>query len=342
MGGKASVHITILAHDGCMASSIYNTIDFFKAASELHGRGKRAPFSKIEVISVDGNRVIAHNKLVVQPDMATHEVERADLVVVPGFSFFSLEIPDIPYKTLSFLRRMHQNGSILAAMCTGSFLLAEAGLLDGKVATTSWLVADIFEKRYPSVQLHRSRMVTDDSHILCSGSITAYLNMFLYIIEKYVSREAMLFCSKAMLIDPGKESQAPYMAFIPKRTHQDKTILMAQEYMETRFGTALTIEEVARHVGLGLRQFRRRFKEATGESPIGYIQLIRIDHAKRLLEEGTLSLSEITWKVGYEDISSFRKLFKRATGIPPSRYRNQFHSPSFAPKKSFAGQRACG
>ena len=212
----------------------------------------------------------------------------------------------------------------IAAMCTGTFMLAETGLLDGKIATTNWQFARRFQRRYPKVHLRMDRILTEEAGLICTGAATSMYNLGLHLIRTFGSEALASVCSKALLVDPNRESQSPYSIFSARKDHGDGSILEAQEWMEGHYADNITIDAIAREAGISPRHFKRRFRKATGESPLGYLQNLRMDAAKRRLETTLDNVNEITFQIGYEDSSTFRRLFKRYTGISPREYRDKF------------------
>jgi transcriptional regulator GlxA family with amidase domain len=213
---------------------------------------------------------------------------------------------------------------MIGTTCTGAFFLAETGLLDGRVATTNWSFASYFQKLYPDVNLKPERILTEDNGIICSGATTSFLDLCLYIIEKFSSSKLANRCAKSLLIEPNRRSQSPYFIFDYQKNHGDEKVLVAQSYMEEKFTETISVEALASDLGISPRHFKRRFKSATGDSPLSYLQRIRIEAAKLQLETTRESIDEITWQVGYEDSNSFRKLFKKFTGLSPREYRDRF------------------
>lgn len=223
-----------------------------------------------------------------------------------------------------WLARQGRKGACLCSVCAGAFLLAQTGLLKGRKATTHWNLADSFATRFPDILLKRERMLIDEGDCITAGGVSAYMDLSLYLTARFGSPELAASLSKLLLIDPSRHLQSPYRTCSFIKNHGDTAILAVQKWLEENYAKPTTIHELADKAGLGERTFMRRFKKATGDTPLEYLQQLRIEGARKLLETTSETVEGITFKSGYEDISSFRKLFKNQTGLSPSAYRQKF------------------
>lgn len=323
--------ITILASDGCMLSGISGLIDALSIANvwnQALDKQNSTLLFETEIVSIDGKDIHGNGNIRFQADRPISSVDDTDLLIIPPYMPTPEFFKNHDNVLLGWISNMYQNNARIAALCTGVFMLAETGLLDGKPATTNWQFARYFRRLYPDVRLEIDRILTEEDRLICSGTSTSMFSLILYIVENYGSKELASICSKALLVDPGRESQSPYIMLKFPKDHFDAEILEAQKWMETRYSEAVSIDSIASEVGLSPRHFKRRFKSATGESPLGYLQQVRIEVAKNRLETTLESMNEITWQIGYEDSSSFRRLFKKYTGLSPREYRDKFARPS--------------
>jgi transcriptional regulator GlxA family with amidase domain len=313
--------------DGCLASSITTLLDAFSIADLWYGSLTGNPELTLfdaAIVSTDGRPVTAYGGLRLLPEMGVDDVDRADCVVISPILPNVTPLPcDLP-RLGRWLDSVRDQGGILATVCTGTFILAELGLLDGRRATTNWQYARLFRKRYPRVRLEEEEMLTEDGDIICTGAATAVNNLALHLIRRYGSQQLATACSRALLVDPNRHSQAPYTRALPLKPHGDEQVLKAQALIEAGYSEIETVDEVASRVGISPRHFKRRFKKATGELPLKYLQRVRIDAAKERLESTRETIDAITWAVGYRDISSFCRLFKQYTSISPKAYREKF------------------
>jgi transcriptional regulator GlxA family with amidase domain len=319
------IKVTILAVENAMAASVMGTMDIFCQVgitwNYIFGR-PFAPCFEVAVASMDGRPVKCFNGAQIQPQCAMESVETTDLILVSSFAGYeALAGSD---RVGEWLRRHHGRGTVIGSICLGTFLLAATGLLDGKTATTHWGFVDEFRKRFPMVRLRPDRLIADEGSILTSGACSSYIDLSLYLIERFCGPEKSLECSKTILHDRGRSSQAPYAVHRFRKDHNDPQVLVAQQRMEADFGTPVDINHLAQSCGMSRRSFERRFKSATGEAPLLYLQRLRVEAAKRLLESAAVSFNEIAFQVGYEDSSFFRKVFKRHTGLLPGEYRYKF------------------
>jgi transcriptional regulator GlxA family with amidase domain len=223
-----------------------------------------------------------------------------------------------------WIKSCSARGTRVVSFCTGAFLLAETGLLDGRVATTHWQCANLFRKTYPRVDLQADRLIVDQGKVITSGAATAFQDTMLYVIELYSGREAAVLTAKIMLLELGRQTQLPFTIFSTQKTHDDRQILRIQERLETQLHQPLDIGALAKWGGMSLRNFDRRFRDATGDPPSTYIQKMRIEKTKRILESSNEPVNQIMTKVGYEDRRSFRRLFRRLTGLSPRAYRVKY------------------
>jgi transcriptional regulator GlxA family with amidase domain len=212
----------------------------------------------------------------------------------------------------------------VAAACNGNFFLAEAGILNSKKATTHWSMIEVFRKRYPKVIVQPERIIVDNGSILSAAGVTAYFNLAIFLIERYASKDLAISCAKVFLVDSGRKIQTPYQMFQIPKNHGDEQIAHLQEWLEMNFNNTISLDKLASIASLGKKSLARRFKKETGDTPLLYVQKLRVENAKRLLESKNLSFSEITWKVGYNDVSAFHKVFKSETGLTPIEYRSKF------------------
>jgi transcriptional regulator GlxA family with amidase domain len=323
--------IRLWVYDGIMASSVAGCIDVFTLANvvgaEMKGRGKMPPL-RWRVESLDGKPVRAASGQVVNVDGPINARAAADAVIVAapfvanieGF-FASTELLNPLYAAL---RRQHERGALLASYCIGSFILAEAGLLDGGVATTHWAKAKMFAKRYPEVDLRVSEILTEQNNILCSAAVTTSLNLALRIVEKFAGRHVAVETGRMMLIDSNRVSQSSYAVMQEEPQHSDALVARAQRIMEKSLQKGFNLGEMARHLAVSERTLNRRFKLAVDAAPLQYLQKLRVDVAKRLLQMGGLTVDVVGERVGYRDLSTFRRLFKRETGLAPREYQRRF------------------
>lgn len=326
--------VRIWAIEHALASGIAAPIDIFMAANRIaveSGSGNgRTPSIEWRVESIDGKPVRTASGQVIAVDGRINGKSAADAIWVTG-PFVSdiglfMSRPTVLSPLLDALRRQHERGTLIATYCTGAFLLAEAGLLNGRVATTHWSKAKSFSSRYPDVELRASEVLTEQDNVLCSGAVTSYQNLALRLVEKLANARAAAATAKVMLIDANRGSQDSFIDFsrIDRLEHDDQLVARAQRWMEKHIHEPFNLASLSRHLAVSERTINRRFKLAVGEPPLKYLQTLRIEVAKRLLESKRLSIDAVSERVGYIDISSFRQLFKRVTGVSPGDYRRRF------------------
>ncbi len=248
-----------------------------------------------------------------------------DLVLIPGFTT-DMDIPlKLNQPLIAWLSSQHGHGKTeLASICTGAFILAATGAAEGKQMTTHWAFEQDFRRRYPRVKLMPEKIVTDDQGIYASGGAYSALNLLLYLIEKFCDSETALWLSKVFQIDMGRASQKPFVIFNLQKMHTDDSVAKVQAHIEQHFDQPLIVTELATQFAFSRRNFIRRFKEATGNTPIEYIQRVRIEAAKRLLESTAKSVEEIIFSCGYNDGKAFRDIFRKLTGFTPLVYRDKY------------------
>lgn len=248
-----------------------------------------------------------------------------DLIIVPSFSVDDMEPVIVQNKAaISWLKEMHATGSEIASLCVGSYFLAEAGLLDGKEVTSHWAAADDIQKRYPGIKMKSDLVITDQDGIYTSGGAFSSLKLVLYLIEKFCGREAALWISKMYAIEMDRTSQAHFAVFMGQHRHDDKEILKAQEYIEQNYKSEIAMDDVSGLINMGQRNFIRRFKAATNNTPFEYLQRVRIESAKKAIEMNHKDLPFIMEDTGYNDLKAFRTIFKRITGLSPMEYKKKY------------------
>ena len=320
--------ISILILEQSLPSGIVSFVDVFKMAGAVWDKSRGVavnPLFDIEIVSIDGKPVHYSRSLEIKPDKAICDVKTTDLIMVPSSGYDINTLGPYPRKMTDWLARHHAKGTRIAAGCTGVFLLAEAGILDGKMATTHWGYVDLFKQRYPRVLMNPDQMITEDTHLFCAGGGSAGIDLCLYLIEGCCGRKVANRCAKLLLLERGRDVQPSFAGFHPSKQHQDPEIIKAQNWIETHSSHAVCIDDLASLVGMGLRNFKRRFKNATGDSPLVYVQKLRVESAKTMLEKKSTGIEDIARQVGYDDIGFFRKVFARYVGISPSLYRQKFN-----------------
>ena len=282
----------------------------------------------VEVASQDGEVIRTFSGSTFKPDTAINGIKHTDLIIIPGIwgdidAFLAKH-----QHLIEWLKQQYQQGALIACMSSGTFLLAETGLLDAKSATTYWRMVDQFRARFPKVILQPERKITSADNLFCSGGIGSGIELAIYLIERIWGIDVAQKVAQNFLMDMHREAPAFQLVFDQQKRHEDKLILQAQQWLEANFSADFLLEEVADKIGLGLRSFMRRFKKATGDTPLNYLQRIRVETAKELLEHSAMSVDEISYRVGYEDTSFFCRLFKRNTNSTPSEFRSNRKKPS--------------
>lgn len=316
--------VAILAPQQCVHSSVVGTLDVLLCAESLwRSMGGEALFAQLDIVTRDGGPVTAHNGQAVAASSSIGGLPAPEMIVVPAI-MDGLDAALEDTATLHWLDEAHRRGAVICSVCAGAFLLAEAGLLTGRQATTHWALVERFRKRYPDVDLRPERMLVDNGDTVCAGGVTAYLDLALHLAGRFGSGELAAACSKLLLIDARRNMQSPYSIFAAQKGHGDRQVEEVQDWLEGHHTEAVSVAQLARVARLGLRTFTRRFTRATGDTPSEYLQRLRMETAKRLLESTDQSVDEVAAGCGYTDLTAFCRRFKAVTGLPPGRYRGRF------------------
>ena len=319
-------HVSILIPEGdCSLTHIEATHQILSEVNVFLAARDRDPVFDIELAALDKATTLKKGLYSIKPDNTIAGISKTDLVIIPALQggdmvkSLRLNEPFVPW-----LKKQYTQGAELASFCLGSFLLASTGLLDNKRCTTHWSAANEFRATFPQVELVPEKILTDESGIYSSGGALSFTNLLLYLIEKYAGRDMAVLASKVFMIDIDRDQQSPFIIFKAQKNHEDEPILKAQEFIEKNFTERLSVDELASMFALGRRNLERRFKKATSNTVIEYIQRVKIEAAKLSLESSRENVNEVMYKVGYNDTKAFRTTFKKITGLSPVQYRNKF------------------
>lgn len=318
--------VSILATHQTIATTVLGPMDVFFLAGRLWNTiydKPMTPFFDVEIVSEKKGPVKCLNNLLIHPHRTISEVGKTDLIIISSITNRERK-PNFNPETIHWLQRQHRMGASIASVCTGAFLLAATGLLDGKTATTHWGFMDLFRERYPLVDLKPEKLITDEGNLYCAGALSAGIDLSIYLVGKFCGHEVAIACSKALMHDMGRQSQAPYSVLQFQKKHADEAVLAAQVWLEEHFVEPVDIHVMARAHGMSRRTFERRFKKATGDTPLFYLQKTRVEAAKKMIETERATFDEISYRIGYENSSHFREIFKKHTGLLPTQYERYF------------------
>ena len=327
------INATILyCPDGSVSASIAPLEVFYAAGTRwnLCMSSVPEPRFSITTASTDGKPVTGGAGVTLTPDKALADITSTDLILVPAGGTDVDVMLEKNAATIPWLKAMQARGAMIAGVCTGTAILAEAGLLDGRRATTHWAVADLYRERFPKVDWQPQFVVTEDRGVLCGGGVYASIDLALYIVEKLCGRDIAVGCAKSLVLQMPRTYQETFSVLPFGRSHADQQIRKAEDWLHNHFPDDIDLDALAGDFSMTPRTFLRRFKAATGETPLAYLQGLRIAAAKRMLEEDRMTIQEVGLAVGYEDAAFFRALFKRHARISPAAYRERYGTRSTA------------
>jgi transcriptional regulator GlxA family with amidase domain len=261
----------------------------------------------------------------IKPDLLIDEVEKTDLIIIPAMFGTHETALELNKDFIPWLVKQHKLGAEIATYCIGAFFLASTGLLNGKSCSTHWIHANDFRTLFPDVNLVDDKIMTEDDGIYTSGGAYSFLNLVIYLVEKYTGREMAVLTAKTFTIDIDRKSQSPFTIFKGQKLHEDDSIRKAQDFIETNYQEKITVDQLASYLCLGRRNLERRFRKATSNTVAEYIQRVKMEAAKMSLESSRENVNEVMYKVGYNDNKAFRSTFKKVTGLSPLQYRNKFN-----------------
>ena len=335
------IDVTVLFLEGGYISTAINAIEVFRSAGVMwNALGGGEPVARFQVTSASpgGTAVHPDGPMTIAPERALEDVGRTDLIFVPASGADLQMMVDEGYNietviarnahVVPWLREQADAGVQIAAVCSGVALVAEAGILDGRQGTMHWALADIYARRFPDVDWQPEYLVTDSGGIYCGGGVNSASDLSLYLVEKFCGRDVAVKCAQALLIEMPRVWQTAFAHLDVTARHDDAAIGRAQDWIHSHAVEGVRFDDLAVEIGMSPRNFIRRFKAATGATPLAYLQKLRIATAKRMLETGQSPIQEVSCRVGYEDLIFFRNLFKRHTGLSPGEYRRRFGARS--------------
>ena len=316
--------VSILVPETAVPATIVNPRYLFSAVNMFFSDAGHEPFFEVQLVGMDKNVSLDGGIMSMHPDKLISEVSHTDLIIIPAISGDVSEAIELNAAFLPWIQEQYKQGAEVASLCIGAFLLAATGLVDGRHCSTHWLYASQFRTMFPNVTLTDGRIVTDQQGIYSSGGANSHWNLLLYLVEKYTSREMAIIASKFFVLDMDLQSQLPFTMFKGQKNHDDEYVLRAQDFIEQHYQERITVDDLAGRFAIGRRTFERRFKKATSNTVIEYIQRVKIEAAKTALEKARKTVNEVIYDVGYSDTKAFRDLFRKVTGLTPMEYRSKF------------------
>lgn len=317
-------HITILVPAHAILGSIEGPRQVFTEVNKFLASIVRPALCQVQLAGLQKQVPVCGGKYTVFTDAVISDIEKTDLVIIPALDGDMTTVLEKNKDFIPWIVQQYNEGAEVASLCVGAFLLAATGLVDGKKVATHWMAANDFKARFTQVQLVADKIITDEHRIYSSGGAFSYLNLILYLVEKYAGRDIAVFMSKAFQIDIQRSSQSPFTVFKGQKEHEDEAVKKAQEFIEQNVHEKVTVEELADRFAVSRRNLERRFKKATSNTIAEYMQRVKMEAAKMSLESSGDNINEVMYKVGYTDTKAFRTTFKKITGLSPVQYRNQY------------------
>lgn len=318
-------NITILIPENAVLAAINDPRNIFTSVNQfLQMAGKPAAFN-VQMVGLTKEVKLHDNLFTVHADATIDEVKQTDLVFVPAISGNIEDTLEMNKDFLPWIVQQYEDGAEIVSLCIGAFLLASTGLLNGKRCSTHWLFANEFRAMFPEIELVDDKIITEDQGLYSSGGASSYWNLLLHLVEKFVNRDMAIKAAKYFAIDIERNSQASFMIFNGQKGHEDDAVKKAQEFIEKNFEDKITLDQLSDMFAIGRRSLERRFKKATNNTVMEYIQRVKIEAAKKRFETSRKNITEVMFDVGYTDNKAFRSTFKKVTGLSPIAYKNKYN-----------------
>ncbi len=318
-------HVSLLVPHNAVLASIVDPRTMLSGVNDFLQAVGREPMFDIQLVGLTKEVRLHNGVFIVNTDVLVQDLKKTDLVLVPAIGGDLKEAIKINEGFLPWIIDQYNRGTEVASLCIGSFLLASTGLLNGKECSSHWLTANQFREMFPEVTLVDGRIVTEQQGLYSSGGASSYWNLLLHLVEKFAGRDMAITAAKVYALEIDRKSQSPFIMFNGQKQHEDGPIKQAQEFIEQNVTEKISVEELATRYAIGKRHFIRRFKKATNNTPIEYIQRVKIEAAKKELENSRKNVNEVMYDVGYVDVKAFRTVFKKITGLSPVEYRNKYN-----------------
>jgi transcriptional regulator GlxA family with amidase domain len=322
-------HLSILVPDDQTTMStiacIIGSYQVFTEANNYRVRKGEAARFTVALVGATSQDYLNNTILSIKHHAAIDEVDHSDLIIIPASGIRSYETATVNNrKLIDWVRQQYKQGAEVASMCAGSFMLASTGLLEGRTCSTHWAMAEQFRELYPGVNLQTDKLITDENGIYTNGGAYSFLHLLMYLVEKFYDRSTAIHCAKYFQVDLDRQLQAGFSIFSGHKKHSDEAVLNAQQFIEENYREKISIEKLSSGLGVGRRNFDRRFIKATGLTPLDYLQRVKTEAAKKMFETTRKNVNEIMYEVGYNDSKAFREVFSRVTGMTPIEYRMKF------------------
>ncbi|MFC0183130.1 Transcriptional regulator GlxA family, contains an amidase domain and an AraC-type DNA-binding HTH domain [Pseudarcicella hirudinis] len=319
-------HLTIIVPEGeNNLSSIVGAYKIFTRANAYWKESGRNELFTIQLAGISKEVEFYDGLFSVKPHVNISAISKTNLIIIPSLNHNYRKAVQENQLLIDWVEQQYKNGAEVASICTGAFLLASSGLLDGKSCSTHWAVADNFRNMFPQVNLQTDKLITDEKGIYTNGGAYSFLNLIIYLIEKYYDRQTAIFCSKVFQIEMDRQSQSAFTIFTGQKLHGDEMVRQAQAYIESKLDEKISVEHLSSKFSVGRRNFDRRFIKATGNTPVEYLQRVKIESAKKAFETSRKTINEVMYEVGYSDVKAFREVFRKITGMSPLEYRSKYN-----------------
>ncbi|MBK7428806.1 MAG: helix-turn-helix domain-containing protein [Saprospiraceae bacterium] len=318
-------HVSILVPESAVMEAVADPHYMFSAVNQFMQASGKPPLFKVELVGQSKDVYFQNGLFSVHTEKLLDEVSKTDLIVIPAL-FGDMQSAVLKNKdAIPWIQKHHHKGAELASLCVGAFLLASTGLLNGKKCSTHWAFYSEFKETFPEVDLVDGSIITEENGIYSSGGAQSYWNLLLYLVEKYVDRNTAILAAKYFAIDIDRDSQSAFAMFKGQKDHNDEEVKITQDFIEANYADRITVDQLADMVAISRRSFERRFKQATNNTILEYIQRVKIEAAKRSFKLPVKNINEVMYDVGYTDTKAFRTVFRKITGLTPIEYRNKYY-----------------
>jgi transcriptional regulator GlxA family with amidase domain len=318
-------HISILVPKKAILGSLEGSRQLLTQVNEFMKEQEAPPVFKVQLVGLSKETPLSGGLFTANADALLEDVKKTDLIIIPAIDGEIQQALENNKEFIPWIQEQYKNGAEVASLCLGAFILAATGLVNGKKCATHWAAANQFKKMFPDVHLVTEKILTDENRIYSSGGAFSYLNLILYLIEKYTGRDMAILSAKVFAIEIERTGQSSFIIFQGQKDHEDEVVKKAQEYIEKNYQEKITVDELASMFAVSRRNLERRFRKVTYNSVVEYIQRVRVEAAKMNLERTRENVNDAMYKVGYNDTKAFRTTFKKITGLSPLEYKNKYN-----------------